>query len=104
MRVDSLNALNDPAKQLAQAEAELAKGAKVLIVAAIDQKSFAVAVKKARAQGVPTIAYDRLIRNAPLGVLRLVQQRDGRQDRGRLDGEEHEEGRPPRDHQRLADG
>src|SRR3972149_1749131 len=64
--VDSLNALNDPAKQLAQAEAELAKGAKVLIVAAIDQKSFAVAVKKAKAQGVPTIAYDRLIKNAPL--------------------------------------
>ena len=64
--VDSLNALNDPAKQLAQAEAELAKGAKVLIVAAIDQKSFAVAVKKAQAQGVPTIAYDRLIKNAPL--------------------------------------
>jgi len=43
-----------------------AKGAKVLIVAAIDQKSFAVAVKKAKAQGVPTIAYDRLIKNAPL--------------------------------------
>lgn len=64
--VDSLNALNDPVKQLAQAEAELAKGAKVLIVAAIDQKSFAVAVKKAQAQGVPTIAYDRLIKNAPL--------------------------------------
>jgi D-xylose transport system substrate-binding protein len=66
VRVDSLNALNDPAKQLAQAEAELAKGAKVLVVAAIDQKAFAVAVKKAKAQGVPVIAYDRLIRNSPL--------------------------------------
>jgi len=66
VQIDSLNALNDPAKQLAQAEAELAKGAKVLIVAAIDQKAFAVAVKKAKAQGVPVIAYDRLIRNSPL--------------------------------------
>ncbi len=66
VRIDSLNALNDPAKQLAQAEAELAKGAKVLVVAAIDQKAFAVAVKKAKAQGVPVIAYDRLIRNSPL--------------------------------------
>jgi D-xylose transport system substrate-binding protein len=66
VQVDSLNALNNPAKQLAQAEAELAKGAKVLIVAAIDQKSFAVAVKKASAQGVPVIAYDRLIKNSPL--------------------------------------
>jgi D-xylose transport system substrate-binding protein len=67
VKVDSLNALNDPAKQLAQAEAELAKGAKVLIVAAIDQKSFAVAVRKAKAQGVTVIAYDRLIKSSPLG-------------------------------------
>lgn len=66
VRIDVLNALNDPAKQLQQAEAELAKGAKVLIVAAIDQKAFAVAVKKAKAQGVPVVAYDRLIRNSPL--------------------------------------
>jgi D-xylose transport system substrate-binding protein len=66
VKIDNLNALNDPAKQLAQAEAELAKGASVLVVAAIDQKAFAVAVKKAKAQGVPVIAYDRLIRNSPL--------------------------------------
>ncbi len=66
VRVDSLNALNDPAKQQAQAEAELAKGAKVLIVAAIDGKAFGVVVKKAKAQGVPVIAYDRLIKNSPL--------------------------------------
>jgi D-xylose transport system substrate-binding protein len=66
VQVDSLNALNDPAKQLAQADAELAKGAKVLIVAAIDGKAFGVEVKKAWAQKVPTIAYDRLIYNSPL--------------------------------------
>jgi len=66
VQVDSLNALNDPAKQQAQAEAELAKGAKVLVVAAIDGKAFGVVVKKAQAQGVPVIAYDRLIKNSPL--------------------------------------
>jgi D-xylose transport system substrate-binding protein len=66
VRVDVLNALNDPAKQQAQAEAELTKGAKVLVIAAIDQKAAAIIVKKAAAQGVPTIAYDRLIKNAPL--------------------------------------
>ena len=64
VRVD--NALNDPAKQLAQAESALASGAKVLVVTAIDQKGAAVIVNKAKAQGVPVIAYDRLIKNAPV--------------------------------------
>lgn len=64
VKVDSLNALNDPAKQQAQAEAELAKGAQVLVVAAIDGKAFATVVNKAAAQGVKVVAYDRLI-NSP---------------------------------------
>lgn len=64
VRVD--NALNDTSKQLAQAESALASGAKVLVVTAIDQEGAAVIVKKAEAQGVPVIAYDRLIRNAPV--------------------------------------
>jgi len=67
VQVDSLNALNDPAKQQAQAEAELAKGAKVLVVAAIDGKAFATVVNKAKAQGVTVIAYDRLINSSRLG-------------------------------------
>jgi D-xylose transport system substrate-binding protein len=67
VQVDSLNALNDPAKQQSQAEAELAKGAKVLVVAAIDGKAFATVVNKAAAQGVTVIAYDRLINSAKLG-------------------------------------
>jgi D-xylose transport system substrate-binding protein len=65
-QVDVLNALNDASKQQSQAEAELTKGAKVLVIAAVDQKAAAVIVKKAKAQGVPVIAYDRLIRNSPL--------------------------------------
>jgi D-xylose transport system substrate-binding protein len=67
VQVDSLNALNDPAKQQAQAEAELAKGAKVLVVAAIDGKAFATVVNKAAAQGTTVIAYDRLINSPKLG-------------------------------------
>src|SRR5271156_139242 len=60
------NALNDASKQQAQAEAALASGVKVLVVTAIDQKGAAVIVNDAQKQGVPVIAYDRLIRNAPV--------------------------------------
>ena len=66
VKVDVLNALNNPSTQQQQAEAELTKGAKVLVIAAVDQKAAAVIVKKAAAQGVPVIAYDRLIKNSPL--------------------------------------
>jgi len=66
VQIDVLNALNDASKQQAQAEAELTKGAKVLVIAAVDQKAAAVIVKEANAKGVPVIAYDRLIKNSPL--------------------------------------
>lgn len=65
-QVTAVNALNDPAKQHAQAEAALARGAKVLVVAAIDQKAAGRIVELGRRQGVPTIAYDRLIRDVRL--------------------------------------
>ena len=66
VQIDVLNALNDPSKQQSQAEAELTKGAKVLVIAAVDQKGAAVIVNEANTQHVPVIAYDRLIRNSPL--------------------------------------
>ncbi len=66
VQVDVLNALNDPNKQQSQAEAELTKGAKVLVIAAVDQKAAAAIVNDAHSQNVPVIAYDRLIRNSPL--------------------------------------
>jgi len=66
VQIDVLNALNDPSKQQSQAEAELTKGAKVLVIVAVDQKAAAVIVNEANAQHVPVIAYDRLIRNSPL--------------------------------------
>lgn len=65
-RVEVENALNDAAKQQSQAEAALAKGAKVLVVTAIDQKGAAVIVNDAKKQNVPVIAYDRLIKGAPV--------------------------------------
>jgi D-xylose transport system substrate-binding protein len=68
VQIDVLNALNDSSRQQQQAEAELTKGAKVLVIAAVDQKAAAVIVKKAAAQNVPVIAYDRLIRNSPLAA------------------------------------
>lgn len=66
VQVDVVNALNDPAKQQQQAEQELTKGAKVLVIAAVDAKAAAVIVKKAATQGVKVIAYDRLIKASPL--------------------------------------
>ncbi len=65
-RVEVQNALNDPSKQQAQAEAALARGAKVLVVTAIDQNGAAVIVNAAKRQNVPVIAYDRLIQKAPV--------------------------------------
>ncbi len=66
VQIDSLNALNSPTQQQTQAEAELAKGAKVLVVAAIDGKAFATIVDQAAQQGTTVIAYDRLINSKNL--------------------------------------
>ena len=68
VQIDVLNARNDPARQQSQAEAELTKGAKVIVAAPIDQKAFATAVRQAARQRVPVLAYDRLIRDAQLAA------------------------------------
>jgi D-xylose transport system substrate-binding protein len=68
VRIDVLNALNKPETQQSQAEAALTKGSKVLVVAPIDQKAFAVVARKAAAQRVKVVAYDRLIRGAPISA------------------------------------
>jgi len=65
-QVDVVNALADPAKQQSQAEAELTKGAKVLVIAAVDSKAAAQIVTKANASGAKVIAYDRMIKSCPL--------------------------------------
>jgi D-xylose transport system substrate-binding protein len=58
------NADQDPAKQQQQAEAALTKGAKVLVLDAVDAASAGAIVTKAKAQKVPVVSYDRLITNA----------------------------------------
>lgn len=65
-QVEVENALNSPSTQQAQAESALSKGAKVLVVTAIDQKGAAVIVNDAKKQNVPVIAYDRLIKDSPV--------------------------------------
>jgi len=58
------NATQDAAKQQNQADAALTQGADVLVVDAVDAGSAAAIVKKAKAQDVPVVSYDRLITNS----------------------------------------
>ena len=59
--VDTPNAQGKATDQQTQAESELTKGACILIVAPVDSTASSAIVAKAKAQGVPVIAYDRLI-------------------------------------------
>ena len=60
-RYISADAAGSPEKQLADIDGLMAKGAKVLIVLAMDKDAILPAVNKAARQKVPVIAYDRLI-------------------------------------------
>jgi D-xylose transport system substrate-binding protein len=60
------NADQDASKQQSQAEAALTNGAKVLVLDPVDSASAAAIANKAKQQNVPVIAYDRLIKNAPI--------------------------------------
>jgi D-xylose transport system substrate-binding protein len=66
--IDVLNATNSTATQQSQAEQEITKGAKVLVVAPIDGKAFGAIAKRAITQGVKVVAYDRLISNAKISA------------------------------------
>jgi D-xylose transport system substrate-binding protein len=58
------NANQNANTQLSQAEAALTNGAQVLVLDPVDSAAAAVIAEKAKAQGVPVIAYDRLILNS----------------------------------------
>jgi len=58
------NADQDAGRQLSQAEAALTNGARVLVLDPVDSAGAASIADKAKAQGVPVIAYDRLILNS----------------------------------------
>ena len=68
LTIDVLNARNNPDTQTSQAEAEITKGAKVLVVSAIDGKAFGAVAKRAINQGVKVVAYDRLISGAKISA------------------------------------
>ncbi len=57
----SADAQASPTKQLTDVEDLISKGANVLIILAKDSEAILPAVKKASDEGIPVIAYDRLI-------------------------------------------
>ncbi len=57
----SADAGGSPEKQLADVDGLIAKGAKVLIVLAMDKDAIVPALAKAKQRSIPVIAYDRLI-------------------------------------------
>jgi D-xylose transport system substrate-binding protein len=65
-RVAYTNADQDAAKQQQQAESALASGAGVLVLDPVDSRAAASIVNEANAQGVPVIAYDRMIEGGKL--------------------------------------
>jgi putative multiple sugar transport system substrate-binding protein len=60
-KAELLFSQNDSATELRNVETLLAKGIKVLILAAVDSAAAVTAMEKAHAEGVVTIAYDRPI-------------------------------------------
>src|SRR5436309_7901035 len=56
---------DDIPNQLSQIENMVTKGAKVLVIAAIDGTTLSDVLKQAKDKGVTVIAYDRLIRETP---------------------------------------
>lgn len=60
-KVEVFNAGNDTSVQQRQAEQALTQGADVLVVIPIDGESSAIIADTAAEEGVPTIAYDRMI-------------------------------------------
>ncbi len=57
------NANQDANAQVSQVEAALTNGAKVLVLDPVDSDAAGALADRAKAQGVPVIAYDRLINN-----------------------------------------
>lgn len=57
----SADAGGSPEKQLADVDGLIAKGAKALILLAMDKDAIVPALAKAKQRGIPVVAYDRLI-------------------------------------------
>jgi D-xylose transport system substrate-binding protein len=67
-------------KQIADIEGLIMRGAKVLIVVAWDAQAILPAVQKARAEGIPVIAYERLIESKDVFYLSYDYKEIGRME------------------------
>ncbi len=74
----SADAGGSPEKQIADVESLLAKGAKVLVILAMDKDAIAPALNKAKARKVPVVAYDRLIEAPEVFYLTFDNREVGR--------------------------
>ena len=84
-RVDLQYAEDDIPNQLAQIENMVTKGAKVLVIAAIDGTTLSDVLQQAADAGVKVIAYDRLIRDsAECRLLHHLRQLRGRRAAGQF--------------------
>jgi D-xylose transport system substrate-binding protein len=68
------NANQDAAKQQQQAEAAITKGAKVIVISAVDVASAGSIVQRAKQSDVKVIAYGRLIPDADIDPFKVGQQ------------------------------
>jgi putative multiple sugar transport system substrate-binding protein len=64
-KVDLQYAENDIPTQTQQLDNQITKGAKLLIIASIDGTAITTQLENAKANNIPVISYDRLIRNSP---------------------------------------
>jgi len=74
----SADAAASPEKQLADIDGLINKGAKVLLVLAMDKDAIAPALAKAKSRGVPVIAYDRLIESPEVFYISFDNKEVGR--------------------------
>jgi D-xylose transport system substrate-binding protein len=74
----SADAGGSPEKQLADVDGLIAKGAKALVILAMDKDAIVPALAKAKQRGIPVIAYDRLIDQPGVYYITFDNQEVGR--------------------------
>lgn len=74
----SADAATSAEKQLGDIDGLINKGAKVLLILAQDKDAIAPALAKAKARGIPVIAYDRLIESPELFYISFDNKEVGR--------------------------
>lgn len=74
----SADANGSAEKQIGDVEGLINKGAKVLVILAYDKDAIAPALAKAKARGIPVIAYDRLIESPEVFYISFDNKEVGR--------------------------